>query len=157
MSDDENPAAKLRLSAMNSLARREHSRTELERKLAAKFPDHQALIPGVMERLTEQGLQSDERYVESFCQSRISRGQGFARIRNELRQRGVAEQLAVDVLNRLEVDWFDLARSVARRRFGAVRAESNREIAKRIRFLRYRGFNQEQINHALESAGADDE
>ncbi len=113
MAEEENPAAKLRLSAMNSLARREHSRGELERKLAAKFPDYRELVPEVLDRLAEQGLQSDERYVASFSRARVSRGQGFARIRNELRQRGIHDSQAEETLQRLEVDWFELARRPA--------------------------------------------
>ena len=151
MSREQNPAARLRFSAMNSLARREHSRGELARKLEQKFPGHRELVPEVLDRLEAQGLQSDTRYVEAFCRARVGRGQGRARISNELRLKGVAEAAVDRALAELDVDWFELAREVARRRFGESRAREPKEIARRMRFLRYRGFDQEQIQYALES------
>lgn len=155
MAPEDNVAAKVRLSAMNLLARREYSRAELEQKLSTKYADCKGLVPGVLDRLAEQGLQSDERYVLSFCRARISRGQGRQRIINELRQRGIDSIMAESVLDGLEVDWFELASDVARRRFHNKQAENPRDIIKRMRFLQYRGFNQDQIRYAMECLGGD--
>ena len=60
-----------RYSAMNLLARREHSYVELERKLKQRgFAD--SVIEQALQRLQEQGLQSDQRFVESFIRARAS-------------------------------------------------------------------------------------
>lgn len=149
MTLDDNPAAALRFSAMNALARREHSRTELERKLREKFPEHSELIAEVLDRLAAEGLQSDQRFAESFCRYRIGRGQGAIRILAELRGKGIPSGQAATALNALEQDWFELAQDVCQRRFGSVPATDAREQGKRYRFLQYRGFNQDQIRYAL--------
>jgi regulatory protein len=138
----------IRLAAMEMLAGREYLRTELAKKLAKKF-DNSVFIDEVIEQLISDNLQSDERYVQAFLRSRISRGQGEVRIRMELRQRGANQVLADQAITNFEVDWFELARSVALGKFGSLHPVDNAEKAKRIRFLQYRGFNYDQINYAL--------
>jgi len=84
MSDD---AIEARKKAMDLLARREHARGELERKLAAAGFDAD-IAADVLQRLADEGLQSDRRFVESFVQSRINQGKGPLRIHADLGQRG---------------------------------------------------------------------
>lgn len=150
MSEEEDPAQALRVAAMNALARREHARAELERKLQGKPGACPELVTQVLDRLAEQGLQCDGRFAEAFCRSRYQRGHGPVRIAGELRQRGVNERHIERGLAELEADWFDLARSVIVRRFGENPPEDYKDKARRMRFLQYRGFDQEQIRHALE-------
>jgi len=138
----------IRLAAMEMLAGREYLRTELAKKLAKKF-DNSSFIDEVIEQLISDNLQSDERYVQAFLRSRIRRGQGEVRIRMELRQRGANQVLADQAITNFDVDWFELARSVALSKFGSTYSVDNTEKAKRIRFLQYRGFNYDQINYAL--------
>jgi regulatory protein len=52
-------------------------------------------------------------------------------------------------LDAADVDWMVLAREVAQRKFGQRLASDQRERAKRMRFLQYRGFNYDQIKYAL--------
>lgn len=63
-------------TALNLLARREYSQYELKNKLLHKFSDSAAEIDQVLERLTEQGLQSDERFVDMWLNSQIEKGRG---------------------------------------------------------------------------------
>ena len=137
--------------AVQLLARREHSRAELDRKLRQKAFETDA-IEACLTTLEEQGLQSDERFAESFVRSRIARGQGVIRIQGELRQRGIDAQPAREALSVVEereaVDWFELASTTLARRF-TTPGESPKERAKRERFLATRGFNFEQIRYAL--------
>ena len=138
----------LRARALGLLARREHSRGELRRKLAARDTDAQAL-EATLERLAAAGLQSDERFAESFLRSRAERGQGPLRIREELRQRGVDDATAAAALAAAEVDWRDLLRAVHRKRFGSAPPADRRELARRARFLAQRGFAAEAIRGLL--------
>lgn len=138
----------LRRRAMDLLARREHSRRELRDKMLARI-EAVTGIDGVLDRLEQEGLLSDRRFAEAFVRSRIGRGQGPVRIRQELRQRGVDEITAAQALEEQGCDWFALAEQVAHRKFGAESALDQRELARRLRFLQYRGFTAEQGRAAL--------
>jgi len=133
----------VRRAGMDLLARREHSRLELRRKLGAReFPDD--LIEQALDALQDDGLLSDQRFAESFAGSRLRRGQGPQRIVAELRQRGVGDALATDAVAELGADWFAEARAVRARRFGQAAPADYKERARQARFLQYRGFSAEQ-------------
>ncbi|UTW46174.1 regulatory protein RecX [bacterium SCSIO 12696] len=142
--------AVVRLTAMNLLARREHSHRELQQKLVARY-GAQSPFEEVLEELREQGLQSDERFAEAFFRSRWQRGQGPYRISSELKQRGIAQPLIDRFINDECVDWFERARDVACQRFRSSAPGDQKEWGKRARFLQYRGFSSEQVRYALES------
>lgn len=138
----------LRRRAMDLLAVREHSRKELRGKLLARL-DQTDRLDDVLDWLEDEGLLSDQRFAEAFVRSRIGRGQGPVRIRQELIQRGVPEGLACQAIDTEGCDWFELAAQVAGRRFGSEPASERRELARRLRFLQYRGFTTEQCREAL--------
>jgi len=141
-------AANVEAAAVGLLARREHSRTELTRKLAARGAPAE-LVETVLDSLAERGLQSDARYAEALVNSRIGRRHGPARIRRELNDRGVASALAEEALDAADIDWFELARQARQRRFGdAAPAEWNERV-RQSRFLEYRGFTSDQVRFAL--------
>lgn len=73
---------------MDLLARREHGRAELTRKLRQRGAPAE-LIEAALERLADEGLLSESRYIESFIRGRASSGYGPLRIREELTQRGL--------------------------------------------------------------------
>jgi regulatory protein len=138
--------------ALDLLARREHSRRELERKLGARdFPTE--IIEATLTELTTSGALAETRFTESFVRSRVARGQGPVRIRMELAERGIAADDSATVL-RGEQDWHALARAVRAKRFGPTLPKDFKERARQARFLQYRGFDAAQIKSALE--GNDD-
>lgn len=145
----------VRESALGMLARREHSVFELTQKLSAKGHARRD-IETVLERLRDAGLQSDGRFAESFVRSRLGRGLGLARIKAELKQRGVAPDLIQGALAACEADWLAQCADVARRRFGSAPPKDAKERARRARFLQYRGFSPAQISRVLRG-GVDDE
>jgi len=132
---------------MDLLARREHSRHELRRKLAAKSFDED-LIDSVLGDLEQEGLLSTERFAEAFVASRYARGQGPVRIGRELAERGV--EAPRDWTDDPRYDWLALARATRIRRFGRELPADFRDKARQARFLEYRGFTQGQIRRALE-------
>jgi regulatory protein len=140
--------SKIRIAAMGMLAGREYLQSQLAEKLAKKF-DNSSFIPEVLERLVEENLQSDHRFIEAFIRSRISRGQGETRIRLELKQRGANLALVSQLLAEADVDWYELAFQTATNKFGQSKPVDATEKAKRMRFLQYRGYNFDQINYAL--------
>lgn len=133
---------------MDLLARREHGRSELERKLAARgFPAD--TIAAVLDRLQSERLLDEARFAEAFVSGRARRGQGPVRIRAELRERGVTDAGGGEALALAEVDWLRLAREAREAKFGVAPPADYREWARQARFLQYRGFTMEQIRAAL--------
>jgi regulatory protein len=133
-------------SALNILARREHSQAELLTKLTRKYPEQESEIQGVLQRLVDNGLQSDERYSEMWLRSQIAKGRGPIRIRLEARQKGV-EALISSLIDSTEHDWFEAASDIARRKFPqGITFELK---GKAYRFLSYRGFNNDMIQYAV--------
>lgn len=130
----------VRRRAMDLLARREHSRRELETKLSARgLP--RALIEEALDALAEEGLQSDARFAESFVHHRVGRGQGPLRIRQELASRGVAEVHGEQLLSGYDEEaWRELAEQARSARFGEAAPASWEEKVKQAKFLERRGF-----------------
>ena len=135
-----------RKKAMDYLARREHGRVELRKKLI-KFGFDADISDDAIERLVDDGLQSDQRFTEAFIQSRINQGKGPTRIRADLSQRGVSDSVIEDGLYEAAQDWRALARDVRDKKFGAQQPKDFKEKARQMRFLQYRGFEHDQIQY----------
>jgi regulatory protein len=140
--------AEARKKAMDFLARREYGQTELIRKLADKGYVRNIVEQAVV-TLTEDGLQSDDRFAEAFVQSRINQGKGPVRIRLDLSQRGVSDAVIEMTIDESAVDWYALARDVRHRKFGTTVPSDFKAKAKQMRFLQYRGFESDHIQSAL--------
>ena len=139
-----------RKKAMDFLARREYGQAELIRKLADKGYDRNVAEQAVVS-LTAEGLQSDQRFAESFVQSRISQGKGPVRIRLDLGQRGIADAVIRQAIEQSNADWQALARDVRHRKFSAASPPDFKAKAKQMQFLQYRGFEQDQVQAAFRS------
>lgn len=137
--------------ALGLLARREHSRRELERKLASRGFAAEVTAE-VLDGLERSGALAADRFTESFIRTRIARGQGPVRLRAELSSRGIAEELIAAALGAAEWDWEAAARRARIKRFGRPTPRDRVERAKQIRFLEYRGFAAAQIRAALDQA-----
>lgn len=141
-------AIEARRKAMDLLARREHARVELERKLTATGFAADTVVD-VLQRLADEGLQSDRRFVEAFVQSRINQGKGPLRIHADLGQRGIATGLIDEVLEETGEDWYAVAREARVKKFGRSQPVEFRDKARQMRFLQYRGFEPDQIQAAV--------
>ncbi|TCS40741.1 regulatory protein RecX [Reinekea marinisedimentorum] len=140
-------------AALGLLARREYSQHELKSKLSGKFPDSGEEIEQVLARLIDQGLQSDERYVDMWLNSQIEKGRGPVRITYDARQKGIAH-LMESAMQAKNIDWFELAAACLQRKFSAV--ADQKEKARAYRFLSYRGFNPDMIRYAVEQLSTSD-
>ena len=137
-----------RKKAMDFLARREYGQTELIRKLADKGFDRDVAEHAVTQ-LTADGLQSDQRFADSFAQSRINQGKGPVRIRLDLGQRGIPDSIIEMSLEEADPDWYALAREQRVKKFGEAAPSDFKEKARQRRFLQYRGFEQDHIQTAF--------
>ena len=138
-----------RKQALDLLARREHSRLELRRKLLARSHARD-MADEVLDRLQQERLLDEARFAEQFVRSRVSRAQGPTKIRAELLQRGIGESLIDTALTEVECDWVALAAVARRKRFGAAFPGEYRERTRQARFLKSRGFEHGQIQAALD-------
>jgi regulatory protein len=142
----------LRERALRLLARREHSRAELGRKLAAHVgpgDDLEALV----EDLSRRKLLSDERYAESRAHT-LSRKFGAARIAHELRAKGLDKETAQRAAAGARTTEVERARHVWLRKFRSP-PENRKERAKQMRFLQSRGFSFDAIRAVVRGADED--
>lgn len=136
----------LRERALRHLARRDHSRAELARKLAAHGEADE--IEAVIARMGELGLQSDSRFAEAFVRGKAARF-GASRLRNELARRGIARELIDEALaGECTESEIERARSVLHGRFREAPTDA-REWARQARFLQTRGFAPDLIRKLL--------
>lgn len=141
----------LRERAIAHLARREHTRDELGRKLA-RHADSTEELHAVLDDLVRRKLISDERYAVTRSES-LARKFGAARVVRELRNKGVAADAIERISGELKTTELERAREVWGKRFGAP-AQSAAERAKQSRFLQSRGFSFDVIRHVVR--GLDD-
>lgn len=126
------------MAALRLLARREHSAVELARKLAQRGFEPTA-IAASLERLRGGGELSDVRFAHALARHRAGQGYGELRIRAELAQHGLRDDIADGALFELDVDWGRLALAQARRHFPAVPRDPA-GTARVLRHLAQRGF-----------------
>jgi len=136
----------LKARAVGYLSRREYARTELARKLAP-YADESDDIDAVLDALEKEGWLSTERFAHSLVHRRAGR-QGTARIVQELRQHGVAEEQVAQLRDDLRATEYQRALEVWRKRYAAKPAD-RAEYAKQARFLAGRGFAHDIIRRLL--------
>ena len=155
------PPLSLKGRALRLLSGREHSRAELERKLATHEQEPGALTR-VLDELQAKGFISAQRVVDSVVHRRASK-LGAARIRQELQHKGLDPELVQAAVAGLQASELQRARDVWRKKFDPNRAgtgapalgASPAERARQMRFLAARGFSGDTIRRVV--AGADDD
>jgi len=137
--------------ALRLLSQREHSRLELERKLAAHEAEPGQLAKA-LDELQARGFISEERVVESVVHRRAAK-LGTARVKQELQAKGLTGEAVREALEQLRSTELDRAREVWRRKFGEPVTDP-KEKARQIRFLVSRGFAAEVVRRVVQ--GTDD-
>lgn len=146
----------LRERALGLLARREHSRAELARKLAPHGTEDE--IGTVMARMVELGFLSDARFAQAWIKSKAGRF-GLTRLRYDLAQRGIDRDTIDAALKSEAVDSeIERARAIWHVRFGvrqSLIASDRKEWARQARFLQSRGFSTSVISKLLKESPDD--
>ncbi|HWR77042.1 MAG TPA: recombination regulator RecX [Thiobacillus sp.] len=141
----------LRERALRLLARREHSRAELVRKLERAGFVRDDIAP-LLDAFEAQNWLSDRRFAESYVADHRARA-GSVKLAYDLRQRGVSDSIIESVLGDNRDSELQRAREVWQKKFGAAPTDAA-EKAKQMRFLQSRGFTPEVIRRAI--SGADE-
>jgi len=156
------PPLSLKGRALRLLSGREHSRAELERKLAVHEQEPGALTR-VLDDLQAKGFISAQRVVDSVVHRRAPR-LGAARIRQELQHKGLDPDLVQAAVAVLQASELQRASEVWRKKFGSNRAQADEagvaaspaECARQMRFLAARGFTGDTIRRVVAGAADDD-
>ena len=135
--------ARLRDKAYEYLARREHSRSELARKLS-RF-DQLEQKQDLLNELEKMGHQSDQRFAEQLARARVSAGKGPVLLQQEPGQHQIDSVIVETVMEGLSEQWRVLAEEVRCKKFGDVPPQDYKSWAKQSRFLQQRGFTSSQI------------
>jgi len=138
-------AAELKARALRYLARREHSRAELERKLSP-YAESQQLLEGLLGELEGRKLLSNHRFAEMRSHV-LARKYGAAKIRQDLKSKGVPDEIVENVSGAGELE---RAREILQKKYKSP-ATTREERAKRARFLQGRGFSLDTIYRLIRS------
>jgi len=145
--------------ALRYLSQREHSRLELERKLARHVQDTeaasaQAQIALALDQLAAADLLSEARAAESVLNSQ-GRRYGSRRLKQVLLLKGLEPDLISATLQQAKGTELARAREVWRRRFGEPPADAA-ERARQMRFMAGRGFDGDVIRRVVQGGDGDD-
>jgi len=138
--------------ALRLLSGREHSRTELERKLQ-RYEEEPGTLALALDDLQVKGFISEQRVVASVVNRRAAKF-GASRIRQELQEKGLAPELVAEAVSGLRTTELARAREVWQKKFGKSPQDAA-ERARQMRFLASRGFGGDTI-HRVVSGGDDD-
>lgn len=147
-------ARALRERALRLLARREHSRLELQRKLTplAQTP---ADVESLLADFSLRGWINEERVAASLLHRKASRF-GILRIRHALQQLGLPEELIDDSCAELKATQGVRARDALIQKFGQP-ATQRQEQLRQMRFLQARGFSSDAIRQAFKPLPSPDD
>ena len=140
--------------ALRLLAQREHSRSELATKLARHLQEGDDL-DAVLDELQAKDFINANRVAESLVHRRAAR-LGTQRLVQELRGKGLDDDLVRATAERLRATELQRAQAVWRQRFGSVATDAQ-ERARQMRFLAARGFAGDAVRRVVQGGGSDEE
>ena len=154
LSFDQEPAEKkpglqgsrLRSYAFAALTRKEYSKAELIEKLALYAESRDEVI-ALVEELSAQRYQSDQRVAEITLSSQKRKGKGPHRIKMALKTKKIDSSLIAEELK--ETDWAEQAYQLKVKKYGKSVERDPKIKARQIRFLMYRGFEMDAIMKAI--------
>ena len=137
----------LKARALRLLAQREHSRHELQTKLARHVQEGDDL-PALLDDLQAKDFINAERVADSIIHRRASR-LGAQRVAQELRSKGLDEDLVRASITELAGTELARAQVVWQQRFSGQAADSPKALAKQMRFLAARGFSGDVVRKVV--------
>lgn len=143
------PEKSLRQRALEYLGKREYSYKELGHKLIPYLTEHETedSITEILDDFKARGWLSDTRFTDQLVHVRRVKF-GSSKIAQELREKGVSNDLVSDALDKLKESDLTAATEVWRKKY-KVSATDKNERAKQARFLQSRGFDFDIIKKVL--------
>ncbi|MEI8363501.1 MAG: recombination regulator RecX [Betaproteobacteria bacterium] len=145
-------AKSLRQRALDYLAKREYSYLELAKKLN-QYAEENDDIAAILDDFKARGWLSDARFTEMLVHARKTKF-GSARVANELREKGVADELITSAVAEIRLNELENARTIWQKKYKASPA-TREEWAKQARFLQSRGFGFDVIKKLLNQTEPD--
>ena len=133
-------------AAILFLSRREHSVYELEQKLAKYGVDE---INHTIAYCISLGLQSDLRFAEMLCRTRVSQGHGPRRIAQDLQKARVSSDIIAQVILSEQDNWVEHGIRVWTKKYRNKVSNSPLDRRKQQQFLLSRGFEPDTITHVM--------
>ena len=142
----------LRERALAMLARREHTRAEMTRKLSphSESPEQ---VEQLLDALVARGWLSEARFAESRANT-LARKFGSRKIEHDLRSRGVSAEVVEQTVERLLAQELENCRAAWQRKFGVL-PQTAAERGRQMRFLAGRGFSADAVRQVLKAGDAD--
>lgn len=138
--------------ALRLLSAREHSRAELERKLA-RFEEEPGTLAKALDNLEAKDFINEARVVESVVYRRAAK-LGASRIKQELQAKGLEPEAVAQAVAQLRGTELERAREVWRKKFG-TQPQDAAERGKQTRFLASRGFGGDTIHRVVSGSDED--
>ena len=138
--------------ALRLLSAREHSRAELERKLA-QCEEEPGALAKVLDALQAKDFINEGRVVESVLHRRSAK-LGASRIKQELQAKGLEPEAVAEAVSRLRASEVERAKEIWRKKFGQPPADAA-ERGKQMRFLASRGFGGDTIHRVVQGSDED--
>ncbi len=138
----------LRARALKLLARREHSREELRRKLAAHAEEGED-VTLLLDNLAAQGWLSDARVAEHAVRAKARRF-GPLKLAHYLKGRGLANEIIAAGIQAAGPEGASSIEALWKSRFRELPADEH-EKARQVRFLQGRGFPLDEIFRFLKA------
>lgn len=142
----------LRERALAMLARREHTRAEMARKLSSHC-EYPVQIEQLLDALVARGWLSETRFAESRANA-LARKFGSRKIEYDLMSRGVSAEVVEHIMEQVCAQELGNCRAAWQRKFGALPQDAA-ERGRQIRFLAGRGFSAEAVRQVLKAGDAD--
>ncbi len=136
-------------TAVRYLGYKMRTRREVENKLReAQYPD--GLIERVIDFLIKYDYINDELYCKKYIKETLKlRPKGIFLIKQELKARGVKEEIIDEALNEAEIDEEALAQRLLVKKYEDFAAMDKKELAKVYAFLQRKGFSYGVIKAAV--------
>ena len=138
----------IRIKLLDLLSRREHSKYEIFNKLKYRVESEEELNKEI-HKLTEENLQSDLRFSESFIRSRYNSGFGPVRIKYDLSSRKVLPNIIEKAFEEVSFDWEEKLLKENLKKYGEMPPSNLKELSKRLKFFTQRCFEQDIIRKLI--------
>jgi regulatory protein len=142
----------LRERALAMLARREHTRAEMTRKLSPHSESSEQ-VEQLLNTLVARGWLSETRFAESRANA-LARKFGSRKIEHDLRSRGVSDEVVEHAVEQARTQELENCRAAWQRKFGVL-PQTVAECGRQMRFLAGRGFSAEAVRQVVKAGDTD--